>query len=78
MRIFGGEAGSVISPTSSGFDNAFYIARAVTLAAALTLLVICEKRFDKKLEFEIPWKVTVGIAPFACVAWCAVVIVKVL
>lgn len=78
MRIFGGGAGSVISPTSPGFDNAFYIARAVTLAAALILLVICEKRFDKKLEFEIPWKVTVGIAPFACVAWCAVVIVKVL
>lgn len=76
IRLFGGGSGSVIDPVSPEFDNAFYIARTVTLAAALLLLAICNKRFTRKLEFKIPWKVVAGIAPITCVAWCVIIVLN--
>ena len=76
MRLFGGGSGSVIDPVSPEFDNAFYIARTVTLAAALLLLIICNKKFTQKLEFKIPWKVVASIAPLTCVAWCVIIVLN--
>lgn len=76
IRFFGEKTGSVIDPISSGFDNAFYISRPVSLAAALLLLVLCNKRFDKKLEFKVPWKAVAFASPIVCALWCAIVILK--
>ncbi len=76
MRIVGEVSGQVIDPHAPGFDNLFYITRPVTLAAAILLLVICNKRFDKKLEFKVPWKVVSFVAPLSCVAFCVFVILN--
>lgn len=76
LKLVGSAAGQSVDPLSQGFVNLLYIARPVTLAAAILLLIICNKRFDKKLEFKVPWKLVSLVAPLSCVAFCVFVILN--